>query len=108
MNSSTSFTPLAVRSLRESGLMPVRSSVGLACKLVVTSVRQMTTIFDLRKVVDVVDDCCMMGDRVDRCSSKILHAAKDCYLKRGYYNNLGMDTKNLVIPIESVVLMDVV
>ena len=37
------------------------------------------TVFDLRSIVDDVEDSCMMEDRFDHCSSKILHVAKDCY-----------------------------
>ena len=37
------------------------------------------TIFNLHRVFDVVADHCMMGDRVDHCSSYILHAAKDFF-----------------------------
>ena len=49
--------------------MPVQFGVGLACKLVVASVECTATVFDSRRVVDVVFDCCMMEDMVDRCSS---------------------------------------
>ena len=49
--------------------MPVWSSVGLACKLVVASAGRTTTVFGLRRVVVVVADHCMMEDRVDHCSS---------------------------------------
>ena len=49
--------------------MPLRSGMGLACKLVVKSAGSMTTIFDLHRVVDVVANHYMMEDRVDRCSS---------------------------------------
>ena len=49
--------------------MPARSSVGLECKLAVASARQTTTVFDLRRVVDVVVDHCKIEDMVDRCSS---------------------------------------
>ena len=49
--------------------MPVRSDMGLAYKLVVASVERTTTVFDSCRVVDVVVDCCMMEDMVDRCSS---------------------------------------
>ena len=64
-----SFALSIVRSLRGSGLMLVRSSMGLACKLAVASARLTTIVFDLRRVVDVVADHCMMEDRVYRCSS---------------------------------------
>ena len=57
--------------------MLVQSGVGLACKLSVASTGQMMTLFDLRRVVDVVGDRCMMEDRFDHCSSYILHTAKD-------------------------------
>ena len=49
--------------------MPVRSGVGLACKLAVASAGRTTTVFDLHTVVDVVANHCMMEDWVDRCSS---------------------------------------
>ena len=69
MNSFASFASLVARSLRRWGLMPVRSSVELAYKLAVVITRQTTIVFDLRRVVDVVNDRCLMDDRVDRCSS---------------------------------------
>ena len=53
--------------------------VGLACRLAVASPRRTTTVFDLRRIVDVVDDLCMVEDRFDHCSSYIMHGAKDCY-----------------------------
>ena len=53
----------------------------------------------------VITDHFMMDDRVDHCYSYILHATKDCYLKQGYYNNSGMDPKNLVALVESALLM---
>ena len=59
--------------------MAVQFGVGLACKRAVASVGRTMTVFDLHKVVDVVVDYCMMEDMVDHCSSKIMHAAKDCY-----------------------------
>ena len=59
--------------------MPVRSGMELAYKLAVVIARRMTTVFDLRRVIDVVVYRCMMEDRVDHCSSYILHATKDCY-----------------------------
>ena len=37
------------------------------------------TIFDLPRVVDVVADRSMAEDGFDHFSSKIMHAAKDCY-----------------------------
>ena len=49
--------------------MPMRSSMGLVCKLAVASLERTTTVFDLHKVVDVVGYHCMMEDRVDLCSS---------------------------------------
>ena len=49
--------------------MLARSSVGLACKLVVASAGRTTIVFDLRRIIDVVADHCKMEDRVDRCSS---------------------------------------
>ena len=57
--------------------MLVRSSVRLACRLVVASVGLIAAVCDLRRVVDNVADRCMMEDRFDHCSSKILYAAKD-------------------------------
>ena len=69
MNSSVSFAPLVVTSLRGLGLMLVRSGVGLAYKLAVVSGGRKMIVFDLRKVVDVVVDYYMMEDRVDRCCS---------------------------------------
>ena len=50
----------------------------LAYKLAVVIAGRMTIVFDLRRVLDVIDDCCMMDDRVDHCSSYILHDVKDC------------------------------
>ena len=67
--SSASFTQSVVRSLPESDLMPVQSSMGLACKLAVASAGGTAIVFDLHKVVDVVADRCMVDDKVDRCSS---------------------------------------
>ena len=49
--------------------MPVLSGVELAYKLVVVLAGRRTIVFDLRKVVDVVVDRCMMEDKVDCCSS---------------------------------------
>ena len=49
--------------------MPVRSGVELACKLAVVSVGRTTTVFVLRRVVDVFANHWIMEDRVDRCSS---------------------------------------
>ena len=69
MSSSASFAPLIARLRRGSDRMSARSSMGLACILVVESVGQTTTPFDSRRVVDVVADHYMMEDRVDRCSS---------------------------------------
>ena len=43
--------------------------LGLACRLAVASARRTMTIIDMRRVIDVVADHCMMEDRVDRCSS---------------------------------------
>ena len=68
-NSSASFSQSVARSLLGSDLMPVRSSMGLACKLAVASAGRTTIVFDLHKVVDVVADRCMVEDKVDRCSS---------------------------------------
>ena len=48
--------------------MSARSSVGLACKLVVELAGQMTTVFDLRRVL-VAADHVIVEDKVDRCSS---------------------------------------
>ena len=67
-NLSTSFAPSVARSLRGLDLMPMRFGVELVCKLVVLFAGRTKTIFDLRRVVDVVADRCMMEDRVDRCS----------------------------------------
>ena len=74
-----SFAPLIARFLRGLGLMPVRSGIGLACRLAVAFVRQTMTIFDLRRVDDVVADRCMVEDRFDHYSSYIMHVVKDCY-----------------------------
>ena len=52
-----------------SDRMSVRSGVGLACKLAVASAGRTMTVFDSRRVVDVVADHYLMEDRVDRCSS---------------------------------------
>ena len=49
--------------------MPMWSSVELACKLEVVVAGRMMTVFDLRRVVDVVADFCMVEDRLDHCSS---------------------------------------
>ena len=49
--------------------MPVRSGVGLVCRLAIASVGRTTTVIDLRTVVDVVADHYIMKDKVDRCSS---------------------------------------
>ena len=88
--------------------MPMRSGVELMYKLAVVIEGRTKTIFNLHRVVDVVADHCMIEDRVDHCSSHILHAAKDCYRKQRYYNNSGMNLEKLVIPVESVLLMDLV
>ena len=48
--------------------MPARSGVGLACKLVVDSAGQTTTVFDLHRVVDVFDHY-ILKDKIDCCSS---------------------------------------
>ena len=69
MNSSVTFAPLVARSLRGLGLMLMRSSMGLVCKLAAASTERTTTVFDLHKVVDVVADRCTIEDRVDHCSS---------------------------------------
>ena len=74
-----SFAPLIVRLLRGLGLMPVRSGMGLACRLAVAFVRQMTIVFDLRRVDDVVDIRRVVEDRFDHYSSYIMHDVKDCY-----------------------------
>ena len=79
MNSSSSFVTSSATSLQGSDLMPVRSSVELACRLTVVGARRTMIVFDLHRVVDVVADHYMMEDRVDHCSSYILHAMKDCY-----------------------------
>ena len=62
--------------------MPVQSGVELACRLAVASTGRMTTIFESRRIVDVV-------------------AERD-------YNNSGMHPENSVVPVESVLLMDLV
>ena len=49
--------------------MSVWSGVELACRLAVVVARQTTIICDLRRVVDVIADHCMIKDRVDHCSS---------------------------------------
>ena len=49
--------------------MPVRSSMGLVCKLAVASAGRTTIVFDSCKVFDVVANRYMMEDRVDCCSS---------------------------------------
>ena len=49
--------------------MLVWSGMGLACKLAVASAGRTTTVFDSRRVVNVIVDHCMMDDRVDHCSS---------------------------------------
>ena len=59
--------------------MLVWSGVELACRLAIVVAGRMAIVFDLCRVVDVVANHCMMEDRVDNCSSYILHAAKDCY-----------------------------
>ena len=46
MRSSASFAPSIARLRRGSGQIPLRSGVGLACKLAV--------VFDSRRAVDVV------------------------------------------------------
>ena len=56
--------------------MSARSGVELACKLVVDSARQMTTIFYWCRVV-VVADRCMVEDEIDHCSSEIPYSAKN-------------------------------
>ena len=86
------------------------SGMGLACKLAVAvAVAERTTIvFDLRRAVNIVDDHCMMEDRVYHFSSYILHAMKDCYRKQGYYNNFGIDIENFVVSIHSAFLMGLV
>ena len=47
--------------------MPARSGVELACRLVVESAGRTTTVLDYDNFF--VADCCMVEDRVDRCSS---------------------------------------
>ena len=48
--------------------MLVRSGMGLECRLAV--VGHSSTVFDLRRVVEVVSDqCCMLEDMFDHCSS---------------------------------------
>ena len=64
-----SFAPSIARLPRGSGRMLVQSGMGLACKLAVASAGRTMTIFDSRRVVDVVSDHYMMEDRVDHCSS---------------------------------------
>ena len=49
--------------------MPVRSSVGLACKLAVAFAGRTTNVFDSCRVFDVVADHCMREGRVDHCYS---------------------------------------
>ena len=56
--------------------MPARSSVELTCKLVIESVGRMTTIFDWRRVVIVIDRC-MLEDMIDRCSFEIHYSANN-------------------------------
>ena len=43
--------------------------MGLACKLALASSGRTSAVFDLRRIVDVVSDHCIMEDRVDHCSS---------------------------------------
>ena len=69
MNSFTLFAPSIARLPRGSDLMPALSSMELACKLAVPSARRTMTVFDLRRVVDVVANHCMMEERVDHFSS---------------------------------------
>ena len=66
-----SFAPLIARSLQGSGLMSVRSSVGLVCRLAVTAMVEgrMLIVFDLRRVVLIVSYYCMMEDMFDHCFS---------------------------------------
>ena len=59
--------------------MAVRSDVELRYKLAVVILGHSTIVFDLRRVVDVVANHCTMDDRVDHCSSYIVHATKDYY-----------------------------
>ena len=54
--------------------MAAQSRVELACMFVVEPAGQAMTVFDSHRV-DVVPDHCMREDRVDHCSSKILHSA---------------------------------
>ena len=55
--------------------MQARSGVELMCRLAVELAGQTTIVFDSDKVDVVVADHYMMEDRVDRCSSLILHSA---------------------------------
>ena len=60
----------------------VRLIMELECMVVVTGYT--STVLYLRRVAVmnfVTDRSCKMENTVDRCSSSILHAAKDCYRK---------------------------
>ena len=61
---------IAPRIRSDAGTVWRGSGVGLACKLVFESAGRTTTIFDV-----LLANHCMMDDRVDRCSSEILHSA---------------------------------
>ena len=55
--------------------MPAQSGVELACRLAVESAGRTTIVFDSCRVDVVVAEHCMMEDKVDHCSSLILHSA---------------------------------
>ena len=64
MSSSSSFAPLILILLRGLGLMPMRSTVGLECRL--EFARCMSIVLDLLRVVEVVADrYCMLKDTFD-------------------------------------------
>ena len=71
-----------------------------------------STILYSRRVVVVnffADRCCKMEDTLDRCSSSIMHPAKDCYRKQGYYyNNLGKHLDKLIFHVDLALLVGLV
>ena len=68
--------------------MPVQSGMELVCRLAVAYVGRTPIVFDLRRVVDVVADHCMMEDRDHCCGTIVSFAPKSCMLRRIVIENM--------------------
>ena len=74
--------------------------------------RYTSTVFYLHRVAVVnfvAERSCKMENILDWCYSSILHAAKDCHSKQGYYyNNMGKHLDNLIFPVDLALLVGLV